>query len=567
MFSKLANHEGRARLVLLALAALFFLPWLGGVHLFDWDEINFAEAAREMIVLKDYLRVYIGYMPFWEKPPLFLWLQAASMHLFGVGEFAARFPNAVCGMATLLIIHRLGSRLYNPAFGLIWALAYGGSVLPFFYFKSGIIDPWFNLFIFLGLYFIIRHSWVWRRGEATGAYESAPQGPAWGFILLAGLFTGLGILTKGPVALLVTGLVLGVYLVVNRFRLPISIPAGLTWLLACLLVVSTWFGLEYAKNGPWFITEFFTYQYRLFSTPDAGHGGFPGYHFVVLLAGCFPASVFAIRAMGRQPQALPYQADFERWMMILFWVVLLLFSYIKTKIVHYSSLCYLPLTYLAALTLYRIYVGDDTLRRWMRHLLVGIGSLLVLAPSLFMVLTLNRDLVRPLLAKDPFAQGNLDAAINWWGIEWLASVWYAVVLFMAIRQFNRQQVGRAISWLFGGTAVMVLAVLVFCIGRAEAISQNANIEFLKTLRGKDCYVVTHGYKSFAHYFYTDFQPGQKPHTEDQEAWKDYLFRGPVDKEVYVSCKITAAPQLDAEPNLQRIGAKNGFVFYKRALKP
>ena len=42
-------------------AALFFLPFLGGVHLFDWDEINFAEAAREMLALKDYLRVYINY--------------------------------------------------------------------------------------------------------------------------------------------------------------------------------------------------------------------------------------------------------------------------------------------------------------------------------------------------------------------------------------------------------------------------------------------------------------------------------------------------------------------------
>ncbi|MEI9934823.1 MAG: hypothetical protein WDM71_08225 [Ferruginibacter sp.] len=31
------------------LAALLFIPFLGHVHLFDWDEINFAESAREMI--------------------------------------------------------------------------------------------------------------------------------------------------------------------------------------------------------------------------------------------------------------------------------------------------------------------------------------------------------------------------------------------------------------------------------------------------------------------------------------------------------------------------------------
>jgi 4-amino-4-deoxy-L-arabinose transferase-like glycosyltransferase len=61
------------------LAALFFMPFLGGVHLFDWDEINFAEAAREMIIQKDYLRVYINYEPFWEKPPVF-YLVAGLCH-------------------------------------------------------------------------------------------------------------------------------------------------------------------------------------------------------------------------------------------------------------------------------------------------------------------------------------------------------------------------------------------------------------------------------------------------------------------------------------------------------
>ena len=43
--------------VIAILAALFFIPFLGGVHLFDWDEINFAESAREMIASGDYLTV------------------------------------------------------------------------------------------------------------------------------------------------------------------------------------------------------------------------------------------------------------------------------------------------------------------------------------------------------------------------------------------------------------------------------------------------------------------------------------------------------------------------------
>jgi len=61
------------------LALLFFVPFLGGVHLFDWDEVNFAECAREMLATGDYLRPQIDYEPFWEKPPFFIWLQALSM--------------------------------------------------------------------------------------------------------------------------------------------------------------------------------------------------------------------------------------------------------------------------------------------------------------------------------------------------------------------------------------------------------------------------------------------------------------------------------------------------------
>jgi len=58
-------------LLIAGLAALFFIPFLGRVHLFDWDEINFAEASREMIKTHDYTRVYIDFKPFWEKPPMF----------------------------------------------------------------------------------------------------------------------------------------------------------------------------------------------------------------------------------------------------------------------------------------------------------------------------------------------------------------------------------------------------------------------------------------------------------------------------------------------------------------
>jgi 4-amino-4-deoxy-L-arabinose transferase-like glycosyltransferase len=193
--------------ILIALSAVvLFLP-IQSINLFDWDEINFAEAAREMLVTGDYLRVVIDYQPFWEKPPLFIWLQAISMSLFGVNEFAARLPNLVCGVATFLVLYNVGSQLFDKNFGLLWVLAYAGCFLPQLYFMSGIIDPVFNLFIFLSIYYL---------------HQSFMSGLDNRWVALSGLFIGLALLTKGPVALLIYGLTAIALYLMNRDKLNAS---------------------------------------------------------------------------------------------------------------------------------------------------------------------------------------------------------------------------------------------------------------------------------------------------------------------------------------------------------
>ena len=64
-----------------------------------------------MIVSGNYFQVQIDFEPFWEKPPLFIWMQVISMKIFGVGAFAARFPNVVVGMCTLASLYLQGARL------------------------------------------------------------------------------------------------------------------------------------------------------------------------------------------------------------------------------------------------------------------------------------------------------------------------------------------------------------------------------------------------------------------------------------------------------------------------
>ncbi|HEX8314297.1 MAG TPA: glycosyltransferase family 39 protein, partial [Flavisolibacter sp.] len=358
-----------AELIIAILSFILFVPFLGTTHLFDWDEINFAEASREMLETGNYAIPQIGFEPFWEKPPLFFWLQVICMKIFGVNEFASRLPNAVCGILTLILLYRLGKKLVNEQFGWMWTLMYAGSLLPQFYFKSGIIDPWFNLFIFLAVY-------------QLAAYSDTRNERPVKRILLAGLFTGLAVMTKGPVALLIVGLCYGVFALINRFRNFMKPLHILYFLLVTMLAGGIWFMALLANGQQHIITEFIVYQVRLFQTEDAGHGGPFFYHFIILLIGCFPAAALSLLSMriGKRTNETP--RHFHLWMMLLFWVTLLLFSIVKTKIVHYSSLCYFPLSYLAAISFYHLYRRKWNLPAWNKWLQFGTGlilSLLIIA--------------------------------------------------------------------------------------------------------------------------------------------------------------------------------------------
>jgi len=540
----------RLQLLIIAIAAVLFIPGLGAVHLFDWDEINFAEIAREMLVTGNWMQPRINYLPFHEKPPLFIWMQAVSMSLFGVGEFAARLPNAICGIITLLVLFRIGSRIRGRLFGLLWVLAYIGSILPHLYFRSGIIDPWFNLFIFLGVDALI--SWV--REEHPPATGHARR-----YAMRTGLFLGLAVMTKGPVGVLIPGLTAVVFWIRSRFTRLMGWRHIGASAAVFLLSIGLWAVVDLAQHGPEFITGFFWRQVAMLTTEDAGHGGFFGYHFVVLLLGCFPASAFALQELARPTRsAEAMQQDHRRWMVILLWVVLILFSLVRTKIVHYSSLCYFPLTYLAALQLQGAW-EQRTRFGWSRYLVGAIGGIIALIFIAVPFIGMRIGLIEPLFAKDPFGQANLQAEVSWSGVESIAGLLLATALLSTFILNGRARVRQAIIVLFGGTALFITTTLYFFINRIEGYSQRAAIEFYEARQGEDCYVITKNYKSYAQLFYTRKPPVTDPRAHDE----DWLLHGSIDRPVYVVCKITSMEEVSAIPTLHEIGRKNGFVFFQR----
>ena len=550
-------------------AAILFIPFLGNVHLFDWDEINFAESAREMIASGNYFSVQINFTRFTEKPPLFFWMQVVSMKVFGVNEFSARFPNAICGIVTLVVLFRIGKQIFNEQFARIWVMVYLGTFVTFLYFKSGIIDPWFNLFIFLAIYHFY-------------SLTTSVQVNRLKHLVLTGVFLGLAVLTKGPVAILIALLTYLVVVVLNRFRFFINGKEFVTIFVTTLIVCFAWFGVDLIQNGPSFLIEFLQRQIAIFSTNDADHGEPFFYHWWVLLLGCFPASIFFMKGIFVQMERNE-QKMFKQWMVVLFWVTLLLFSIVKTKIVHYSSLCWFPLTAIASMYLYEIFTDKVRRMHMVFKMLIGIIGILLSLVLIAIPYALMNKAAWVHLLEDPFARANLQADVQWyWWDGFGGCILLLGVLFYL---FSKQNKLKTIL-LFLSVTLCCLYTSVMIVPNIEGISQRANIEFFEKRQGEDCYVETVGYRSYAQYFYSkkqaytsaqkikidtvlmggSSQPDTLTTKQKELNFSQWVLYGNIDKPAYFSIKIQNKQILDTLPDLNKLYEKNGFAFYKRLPK-
>lgn len=556
-----AENVWHVRLLLLVSTALLFIPFLGAVHLFDWDEINFAESAREMLVTGNFLDVQINYIAFWEKPPLFFWLQALCMKIFGVNEFSARLPNAIIGIITLQVLFTVGKRLFNNKTALLWCLIYIGSILPFFYFKSGIIDPLFNLFIFLGVY----HFYLFSNDDETKNSEKALQ-----HVFLSAVFIGLSNLTKGPVGFLIFAITAFVYMILKKqYQKFLNWKVILTYTITFALVGGLWFILQILTGNFTIMVDFFKYMIDLSQSKVAGHGGFLGYHFVVLFFGVFPASIFAIQQMlphqqnkhltqKQNIQQNTQQNNFKLWMLILFWVVLILFTIVQTKIVHYSSMCYLPLSYLALLSIKSIIAKKQTFRLWMKIALSIIAFLLGLIVFLLPIIGNNTGwLINSNLIKDEFTLNNLLAQVSWPYLISILALSYLLLMHFFI--WSKSNLSNRIPGLFFSTTIFLFFIMMLVVPRIEQYSQNATISFYKSKATENCYIDTYGFKSYAHYFYAKMPPQSNPKAKNE----DWLLSGNTDKPVYMVTKINKQAKFEAAyPYFNLIETKNGFCFYE-----
>jgi hypothetical protein len=532
-------------ILILIFCGLQIIPTLGVVNLFDWDEINFAEAAREMVVTGNYSIVQIGFQPFWEKPPLFIWMQAVSMNIFGINEFAARFPNFLAAVFTLFSIYRIGSTLKNSQFAIIWTLLYFGSLLPNFYFHSGIIDPWYNLFSFLGIYYF------WESNGQTKSY------------LYAGVYIGLAILTKGPVIIILLSLATLTTLILGKKERFPNLKNLIVFGISVIFTGGSWFIYLSTSGNYQLIGQFIEYQWRLLTTADAGHNGPWFYHILVLVLGCFPASIFALSKLTIDTK----RTDFSFWMVILFWINLGIFTFVKTKIIHYSSFCYFPLTYLAADFLTQV---DFTKVKYFKKIysLAQIILLLLVFTLLFIpatIMLLEHATPDYLNFFDEALRSNLRQNLNWNFTDLIPGIILAALgEYGLILIFEDNKRSKGIMCLCLAVSLTIFSASYLTLPKIEKYTQGKFIEYLSIAAQNNVPVKTFYFKSYADLFYTKTKMNE-PIGRNQTPEAFINLNQPL---IFAVSKAESVNRLTAEyPSLTLDSISGGYAFFHSRKSP
>lgn len=224
--------------------ASILLFWnLGKNYLTNWDEAWYGDIARNMAETGNIITPYWNSKPFFDKPPLYLWLTAISFKIFGVSEFSERFISALSGVGVVYLVYSLGKLLFNSKTGILASLVLC-STLGFLYrARTGNLDVLLTFFLLLTMY----------------CFYQGLQKKSSKWFLYMGIATGLGFLTKGFIAFLFPAMPF-LYLVITQEKKIMISKKFMIGLGVALGIALAWVILSYLVNGNKFFSGFFSNQ-------------------------------------------------------------------------------------------------------------------------------------------------------------------------------------------------------------------------------------------------------------------------------------------------------------------
>ncbi|MDR5900053.1 glycosyltransferase family 39 protein [Halomonas vilamensis] len=278
----------------------------------DTTEPRYAEIARIMAESGDWITPWFDYgVPFWGKPPLSFWTQALSFKLFGITEFAGRLPSWLANTGIVYLVYETAKALQggpnieaSSARGLWAAVIYSTMALGFISAGTVMTDS----FLVLATTLVIASLIIRLQGGSI----------LWGWAFFVGL--AIGLLAKGPLALVLTGLPVFAWVALNRQWK--TLWQSLPWLrgtLLMLVLVVPWYILAELKT-PGFLDYFIVGEHlkRFIISDWSGdlygnaHEFTRGTIWLYLLMASFPWGLIALIGWGLT-RWRGARTDFPQW--------------------------------------------------------------------------------------------------------------------------------------------------------------------------------------------------------------------------------------------------------------
>ena len=277
-------------IALLCVPMFFFR--LGAWGLFDADEGRYAEIPRAMLSRADWVTPMLNGVKFFDKPPLLYWLGAICFQVFGVNEFAARLPSAFAATLAVFGTYFLGRRMFGPRAGVFGAAILATTISWPILGRAVLTDMQVSSLVFLSLMF-------WWLGRTQN--EETPGGKRAALGLFSGFWTtlALGVLAKGPVAVILTFGSIGLYLIFGGEWATLKKMRWLPGLAWGFLLAAPWFFAVQARNSEYFKAFWIDQNFGRFlgRLAQQDHANGPLYFWEWMPGLLFPWTFFAVPAL------------------------------------------------------------------------------------------------------------------------------------------------------------------------------------------------------------------------------------------------------------------------------
>lgn len=297
-------------LLLTLIIGTLFGATLGNYPLDAPDGARYAEIPREMVVSGDYITPHLNGLKYFEKPPLFYWLQAISIKVLGANELAVSIVNALMALGCCFLLYFTGRKLYNRLSGILASFVFATSSLVFALTRVVTLDMALTFFLTGSLC-----SFLLAIQEPFGSRRNL-------YLWLMYVFAALAVMTKGLIGVAFPGMIILIWTIVfNQWR-DLKTYRIISGIFIFLLITLPWHILVQIKNPEFFHFYFFQEHFLRYLTNYAGRVQKWWFLPALFLSGLYPWVVFL-------PQAIVHHVpkQFSRWqqskstIFLLIWAV------------------------------------------------------------------------------------------------------------------------------------------------------------------------------------------------------------------------------------------------------